>query len=78
MLVKADLIWSKLLVYNESNLSFHCTENPGVYSISALIDQKLRVVYVSRADNICQRLRNHKRFFEPNSFPLLLICVSSS
>ena len=68
MLVKADLIWSKLLVYNESNLSFHCTENPGVYSISALIDQKLRVVYVSRADNICQRLRNHKRFFEPNSF----------
>jgi len=68
MLVKADLNWSQLLVYNETNLSVHCTDNPGVYSISALIDQKVRVVYVSRAENIGQRLRNHKRFFEPNSF----------
>ena len=68
MFVKVDLKWSKLLPYDETSLSFHCTENSGVYSISATVDQKLQVVYVGKADKIGQRLRNHKRFFEPNSF----------
>ena len=68
MLVKLELKWSKWLSYNETNLSFHCSENPGVYSISASVDQELEVVYVGKADKIGQRLRNHKRFFEPNSF----------
>jgi excinuclease UvrABC nuclease subunit len=68
VLVKVDLKWSELLQYNESSLSFRCSENSGVYSISASVDQKLQVVYVGKADNIGQRLRNHRRFFEPNSF----------
>jgi excinuclease UvrABC nuclease subunit len=67
-LVKVDLKWSQLLPYNETSLSFHCTEKPGVYSVSAMVDQKLQVVFVGRANKIVQRLRNHKRFFEPNSF----------
>jgi excinuclease UvrABC nuclease subunit len=68
MFVKVDLKWSKLLPYHETSLSFQCTENSGVYTISASVDQKLQVVYVGKADKLGQRLRNHKRFFEPNSF----------
>jgi len=68
VLVKVDLKWSKWLPYNETSLAFHCSENSGVYSIAASVDQKLQVVYVGKADKIAQKLRNHKRFFEPNSF----------
>ena len=68
MLVRVDLKWSELLPYDETSLSFHCSENSGVYSISASLNQELQVIYVGKADKIGQRLRNHKRFFEPNSF----------
>ncbi len=68
MLVKVDLNWSKLLPYTETNLTYPALDKPGVYRIAALLDGKLRVVYVGKAKNVGEKLRNHRRFFEPNSF----------
>jgi excinuclease UvrABC nuclease subunit len=65
--LKVDLKWSEWLPYNEKSLSSFCRESPGVYSISAPMDEKLQVIYVGKADKLGQRLRNHTRFFEPNS-----------
>ncbi len=67
-MLKVDLKWSEWLPYTENSLSSFCLESSGVYSISTAVDQKLKVIYVGKADKLGQRLRNHTRFFEPNSF----------
>ncbi len=68
MLVRVGLNWSKLFPYNETSLMYQTVEKPGIYRIAALLDGKLRVVYVGKGENVGEKLRNHRRFFEPNSF----------
>ncbi|MEW5974649.1 MAG: GIY-YIG nuclease family protein [Acidobacteriota bacterium] len=68
MLSRVELKWSPQLAYIDSNLQSQVPPVAGVYFISALLDQKLKVVYVGKTNDLQHQLRNHRRFFEPNPF----------